>query len=89
MSEVAKSRWNFRVAPDADRAVRQAAALSSRPLSDFVVEGALKEAVRVLSGRARFALDPEAWNRFEALLDRPVQDNLDLAKLFAKPSLFQ
>jgi uncharacterized protein (DUF1778 family) len=89
MSEVAKSRWNFCVAPDADRAVRQAAALSNRSLSDFVEEAAVNEAERVFSGRARFALDAEAWNRFEALLDRPVQDNPGLAKLFAKPSLFE
>ncbi|MGH2824051.1 MAG: DUF1778 domain-containing protein, partial [Thermoleophilaceae bacterium] len=74
MSEVAKSRWNFRVAPDADEAVRRAAAISNRSLSDFVVEAAVAEAEQVLVGCARFALDAEAWNRLTALLERPVQD---------------
>jgi uncharacterized protein (DUF1778 family) len=41
------------------------------------------------SASFRVALDAEASSRFEALLDRPVQDNPSLAKLFAKPSLFE
>jgi uncharacterized protein (DUF1778 family) len=89
MSRVAKSRWNLRVARDADAAVRQAAAVSNRSLSDFVVRAAVNEAERVLGGRPRFALDAESWNRLTALLDRPVQDNAGLAKLFATPSVFE
>jgi uncharacterized protein (DUF1778 family) len=89
LSEVAKSRWNLRVAPDTDGVLRQAAVISNRSLSDFAVEAAVNKAERVVSGRARFALDAEAWNRFEALLDRPVQNNPGLAKPFAKPSLFE
>jgi uncharacterized protein (DUF1778 family) len=88
MSEVAKSRWNFRVAPLADEVVRRAAAISNRSVSDFVVQAAVAEAEEVLSGSTRFALDAEAWNRLMALLDRPVQDNAGLAALFAKPDVF-
>lgn len=89
MSKVAKSRWNFRIAPDADEVVRQAAAVSNRPLTDFVLQAAVNEAERVLADRTRFALDAEAWNRFTELLDRPVQENPGLAKLFAKPSVLE
>ena len=89
MSEVAKSRWNFRVAPDADETVRRAAAISNRSLSDFVMQAAVAEAEQILAGRPRFALDAEAWNRLTALLDRPVQDNPGLAALFAKPDAFE
>jgi uncharacterized protein (DUF1778 family) len=62
------------------RIVRHAAALSSRLLTDFVVQAAVNEAERVLAGRARYALDAEAWDRFTELLDRPVRDNPRLAK---------
>jgi uncharacterized protein (DUF1778 family) len=89
MSKVAKSRWNFRVAPDADEVVRHAASVSNRPLTDFVLQAAVNEAERVIADRTRFALDPEGWNRFTELLDRPVQENPGLAKLFARPSVFE
>jgi uncharacterized protein (DUF1778 family) len=89
MSNVAKSRWNFRVAPDADEVVRQAATVSNQPLTEFVLQAAVNEAERVLADRTRFALDDEAWNRFTELLDRPVQENPGLAKLFARPSVFE
>jgi uncharacterized protein (DUF1778 family) len=89
MSKAARSRWNFRVAPDADEVVRHAAAVSNRPLTDFVLQAAVNEAERVLADRTRFALDDEAWNRFMELLDRPIQENPGLAKLFAKPSVFE
>jgi uncharacterized protein (DUF1778 family) len=89
MSSVAKSRWNFRVAPDADQVVRHAASISNRPLTDFVLQAAVNEAERILSDRTRFALDAEAWDRFAELLDRPVRENPGLAKLFAKPSAFE
>jgi len=89
MSKVAKSRWNFRVAPDADEVVRQAASVSNRPLTDFVLQAAVNEAERILADRTRFPLDGKAWERFTELLDRPVQENPGLAKLFAKPSAFE
>jgi uncharacterized protein (DUF1778 family) len=89
MSKAAKSRWNFRVTPDADEVVRHAASVCNRPLTDFVLQAAVNEAERVLADRTRFALEPEAWNRFKELLDRPVQENPRLAKLFAKPSVFE
>jgi uncharacterized protein (DUF1778 family) len=89
MSKVARSRWNFRVAPDADEVVRHAASVSNRPLTDFVLQAAVNEAEWVLADRTRFPLDDEAWDRFTELLDRPVEENPGLAKLFAKPSVFE
>ena len=89
MSKVARSRRNFRVAPDADEVVRHAASVSNRPLTDFVLQAAVNDAERVLADRTRFALDDEAWDRFRELLDRPVEENPGLAKLFAKPSVFE
>ena len=83
------TRWNMRVAPDADAVVRQAAALSHRKLTEFVIDAAVVEAERVLADRTRFVLDPERWGEFVELLDRPVQENPELAMLFARPSVFE
>ena len=83
-----KGRWDFRVAPETDRLVREAAESSDRTLTDFVVDAAIIEAERVLADRLEFVLDTERWNRFIEVLDRSPQDNPGLAKLFSKPSIF-
>lgn len=43
----------------------------------------------ILADRTRFVLDPSDWERFNEALDRPAQENPGLAKLFAKPSIFE
>jgi uncharacterized protein (DUF1778 family) len=83
-----KKRWDFRVAPETDRLVRQAAEAAERTLTDFVVDAAVVEAERLLADRTRFVLEPEQWDRFVELLDRAPQENPGLRRLFAKPSVF-
>jgi uncharacterized protein (DUF1778 family) len=82
-------RWNLRVASVDDDLVRQAASLSDRNLSDFVLQAAKVEAERVLADRTRFILDDAQWAEFLDLLDRPAEANPRLAKLFATPSVFE
>ena len=79
----------MRVAPDAGAVVRQAVALSHRKLTEFVIDAAVVEAERVLADRTRFVLDPGSWGEFVELLDRSVQENPGLARLFAAPSVFE
>lgn len=90
MSEAARAthRWEFRVAPHDNARVRQAADVSHRSLTEFVVDAAVVEADRVLVDRTRFALAEAEWARFMELLERPPRENPGLAKLFAKPSVF-
>jgi uncharacterized protein (DUF1778 family) len=83
-----KERWDFRVDPQTDRLVRQAAQTAERTLTDFVVDAAVVEAERLLADRTQFVLSAGQWERFVELLDRSPQDNPCLAKLFAKPSVF-
>ena len=78
----AKQRWDFRVEPDTDRLVRQAAEASERTLTDFVVDAAILEAERLLADRNRFVLDGADWDRFVELLDRPPRENPGLRELF-------
>lgn len=81
-------RWDFRVEPDTDRLVRQAAETAQQTLTDFVVDAAVIEAERLLADRTQFVLEPERWERFVELLDRPPQDNPGLRDLLSKPSAF-
>lgn len=83
-----KERWDFRVAAETDRLVRQAAATTERTLTDFVVDAAVVEAERLLADRTQFVLEADRWSRFVELLDRSPQDNPGLEKLFANPSVF-
>lgn len=83
-----KERWDFRVDPDADRLVRQAAQTAERTLTDFVVDAAVVEAERLLADRTQFVLEPGQWARFVERLDRSPQDNPGLEKLFSNPSVF-
>lgn len=81
-------RWAFRVAPTADRIVRQAAESAHRTLTEFVVDAALMEAERVLADRTQFVLARAQWDSFVAILDRSPQDNPGLKELFSRPSVF-
>jgi len=83
-----KERWDFRVDPETDRLVRQAAQAAERTLTDFVVGAAVVEAERLLADRRQFLLEAEQWEQFVELLDRSPQDNPGLAKLFSKPGVF-
>jgi uncharacterized protein (DUF1778 family) len=83
-----KERWDFRVASETDRLVRHAAETTETTLTDFVVDAAVVEAERVLADRTTFVLEPEAWDRFVELLDRPPLEKPGLESLFAKPSVF-
>jgi uncharacterized protein (DUF1778 family) len=75
---VKRRRWNFRVDPETDRFVRQAAATSQRTLTDFVVGAAVRKAERLLADRTEFALQRYQWDRFVELLDRSPRDNRGL-----------
>lgn len=83
-----KQRWDFRVEPDTDRLVRQAAETADRTLTDYVVGAAVIEAERLLADRTHFVLEPDRWERFVELLDRPPQDNPALRELLSKRSVF-
>lgn len=60
-------------APSAQRAlIDQAAQLSGKNRTDFMLEAACEKAQQVLLDRASFTLDDAGFKRFAALLDAPV-----------------
>lgn len=82
-------RWDFRVAPETDQLVRQAAVTADRTLTHFVIDAAVVAAEHVLTDRTQFVLDTEQWNQFVELLDRSPHEKPGLEKLFSTPSVFE
>jgi len=82
-------RWNLRVAPSDDALIRAASDALETNLTTFVRDAALIEARRVLTDRRQFALEPDAWQTFCDLLDRPAEVPAGLQDLFSKPSVFK
>lgn len=44
-----------------------------------------ERAKRLLAGRTRIQLSPDAWGGLVAIMDREAQPNPKLAKLFSRP----
>jgi uncharacterized protein (DUF1778 family) len=62
-------------APSAQRAlIDQAAQLSGKNRTDFMLEAACEKARQVMLDRTSFTLDQGGFKRFAALLDAPVDD---------------
>jgi uncharacterized protein (DUF1778 family) len=64
--------------------IDQAAQVLGKSRSDFMLETACREAEDVLLDRAFFRLDPEAFARFNALLDNPPPPSDELRALLLR-----
>lgn len=62
---------NIRAGQRQRELIDRAARLLGKSRSDFMLETACREATDVLLDRRHLQLDPGAWERFDALLDRP------------------
>jgi uncharacterized protein (DUF1778 family) len=82
-------RFAMRLTPEQDALIRHAAEVEGLDLTAFAVRAALAHAHDVLADRRHFVIDAAAWTEFTALLDRPAQSKEALAKMFAKPSIFE
>lgn len=69
--------------------VRAASDIAETSYSNFVRGAAVSEARRILADRSQFKLDPDKWQEFNALLDRPPRIPAGLRDLFSKPSVFE
>jgi uncharacterized protein (DUF1778 family) len=70
----------------AKQTLQEAAGVSNKSLTEFVLDNALNAAYDV-PDRRKFYLDQESWDAFMAALDAPPKDNPRLRDLFArKPS---
>jgi uncharacterized protein (DUF1778 family) len=69
--------------------IDRAAAALGRNRSEFMLDAACRAAEEVLLDRRLIELDPEAWERFNALLDAPPRDNPALRALLGRKPVWE
>lgn len=74
---------NLRAMPEQRNLIDQAARLLGKNRSDFMLEAACERAQSVVLDQVFFALDHDAFSKFAALLDAPVEQNSGLNRLLA------
>ena len=82
-------KLDLRLTPSAKRTLQNAAAASSRSVSEFVIQSALARAEEMLPDRTRFSLDAAQWEAFQAALDAPARAIPALRKLLSEPGVFE
>lgn len=65
---------NLRIDPETDARIRRAAASAGLSVSAFVASAAGAAADDVLADRREFVLEPERWDEFVRMLDRPARE---------------
>lgn len=72
-------------APSAQRAlIDQAAQLTGKNRTDFMLQAACEKAQQVLLDRTVFALDEAGFQRFTALLDAPLDHSDAVVRLLSR-----
>lgn len=86
MSTIASKVINLR-APAAKQAlIDHAAELSGMNRTEFILDAACEKAQEVLADQTRFALDRKTLQRFNALLDAPLDTNAAVRRLLSTPA---
>jgi uncharacterized protein (DUF1778 family) len=81
-------KLDLRLTRKAKAALRAAAAVSHRSLSEFVLESALARADEALADRRTFGLNAPQWKAFLAALDAPPRALPRLERLLKEPGFF-
>ena len=81
-------KLDLRLTRKAKRALRAAAAVAHRSVSEFVLESALSRADETLADRRAFTLSATQWKAFLAALDTPTRPLPHLERLLKEPGFF-
>jgi uncharacterized protein (DUF1778 family) len=81
-------RINLRTTEDQKLVIEQAAHLKQTTASEFMLQAAYSEALRVLEDASRIRLSREAWESFNAALDEPPKVLPGLKAFLAQPDVF-
>lgn len=82
-------RWTLRVTPAQDTIVRCVLEATGMSLNEYVVSRTVAAAADDLADRRVFALDPNAWDELQELLDRPPSPKPELTALLTTPSALE
>ncbi|HJU20739.1 MAG TPA: DUF1778 domain-containing protein [Stellaceae bacterium] len=83
MADAKSERIDIRITPAAKRTLQQAAAVSNKTVSEFMLDSSLSAAFDTLADRRVFQLDEAQWTAFIKALDAPPEDNPRLRRLLA------
>ncbi len=86
--EPKSERINIRTTPSAKRALQDAAIVSNKTVSEFLLDSTLTKAAEVLADQRLFLLNDEQWKEFMEALDAPPQVVPQIQRLFREPSPF-
>ena len=84
-----KDRIDIRLPPVAKQVLQQAAAVSHKSVTEFLLHHGLNAASRTLADRQLFELNEKDWKAFQAVLDRPVKRLSRLKKLLSENSILE
>lgn len=84
LAESRSERIDLRMTPAAKRTLQQAAAVTNKTLTEFLLDTGLNAAFDALADRRVFQLDAKRWDEFMAALSKPPKDNPRLRKLLAR-----
>lgn len=88
-STIKDDRLDLRLNKEQKRQIERAAAISGRNLTDFSVTVLLEESEQVIRREKDLAMSAEAWEAFNALLERPAQPVDGLASLLSRQTVFR
>lgn len=76
----------IRASAETKALLNQAAALRGQKLSEFMLDSARRQAEETLLDQRVFLLEPEAHDRFLAMLDAPVMPSDEARRRLARPA---
>lgn len=86
MNAAASRVINFRLPAAKQALIDHAVEVSGMNRTAFILDAACEKAREVLADQTRFALDRQALDRFNALLDAPLADNAAIRRLLTAPA---
>lgn len=86
MSSAPKSeRIDVRASSPVKQLLQEAARASHKSVSEFLLDAGISAASQTLADRRHFVLEPEQWQAFQEMLDRPVRHKPRLEALLREP----
>jgi uncharacterized protein (DUF1778 family) len=84
MPEARSERVDLCMTPTTKRTLQRAAAVSTKTLTEFLLDTAVNAALDTLADRRVFQLDEKRWSKFMQELATPPKKNPQLRKLLAR-----
>lgn len=80
-------RIDVRASPSVKQLLQEAARVSHKNVSEFLLDAGILAANQTLADRTRFELNEAQWLAFQTALDQPVSAKPTLKKLLSDPGL--